>query len=955
MHPIRHIFSPACLTLLVFFSFCGAAQPQEAVWYNGKWAHEQHGTDIPPDSAIIFGRLDNGVRYAVIPNAHPKGRVSIYLNVQAGSLMENPDESGYAHFVEHMAFNGSRNFAPGTLIHFFQQHGMSFGGDTNAHTSRLETVYKLHLADTKEASLVMGLTVLRDFADGITFDPLEVEKEKGVILAEKNARDSETMRNRRMRTAVLYAGTAFVNQTIGTEESIKTASPEKLRHFYRKWYHPERMVVVAVGDVTPEQIIPLVSRSFQSVSNPGPLPFPDSWGRITPGGLVAEAEKRDISGEDIAVIMRFDRHHAHDSREWRRNLLLDRVVAQCMRQRLLARDQRDSLWNSARFMARREGLQPSVSMVASTSSGGWHKALAALARETARAASAGFSSQEVSYALTMIENDLKRSDKQRMGKNSADVADEFVSTVNADTVCTSRAFDLEMFGKQRPLVTPSVVNSAAAEMLRADDIFVAVGSTNPPERDEIARVWREGIAAAGTETMPTLADEKKFPYLPLPPQATYPEPAVARHIVPTGSEKEIIVYEADITPHLRVHIMPLTFEPNRAWVHLFFGRGYLPQNDTDALLARTASAVLAGSGMGALGHEATQRLASSLGGRVKEMHGPYHAGISISGDADRLEGLMQAVWTQFSDPHIDEKALQKTIRTLAASERTRRETVEALSRVEGRAFFYGNATHFLSLETDAARQCSLDALRDFLRKSRRAGPMHLVIGGDIDQAKTLELAQRYFAAFTPQLSPAHTPAPLNFPAGKEVSSEVPDTVDQSFVRRAWRLDWSPEDGRKTLLARQMAASVLRDDLRRDLRERLGVSYSPSVIYRPLPRENNFALLEADVSAARAHRQIVTDYLKNLAPRQVEAEELDRLRKPMITHLRANRTNARYWQRMLDAQVMTGLPYLDWNFSDETMLGTLTPADVTAALKELLEAPAATWSVTAAGSREKNEK
>ncbi len=145
-----------CLILCLFLAGCGRpAAVAEVPWYNGHWAHEY--SDLAPDSRVHFGRLDNGMRYAVIPHAKPEGRASLYLDVQAGSLMEEDQELGFAHFVEHMAFNGTRRFPPQSLIPFFQQNGMSFGGDSNAHTTLDETVYKLNLASTDANAVSTGL------------------------------------------------------------------------------------------------------------------------------------------------------------------------------------------------------------------------------------------------------------------------------------------------------------------------------------------------------------------------------------------------------------------------------------------------------------------------------------------------------------------------------------------------------------------------------------------------------------------------------------------------------------------------------------------------------------------------------------------------------------------------------------------------------------------------------
>src|SRR6476620_384527 len=150
----------------------------------------QEGSDLKPDPAAHFGKLPNGLRYVVAPNHEPKGRASLRLLVLAGSLNEKDVQQGLAHFLEHMAFNGSKHYAPGTLVEFFQRMGMSFGGDTNASTSFDRTLYLLELAHADEGTLAEGLRIMGDYAGGLLLTNEEIDRERGIILSEKRVSDS---------------------------------------------------------------------------------------------------------------------------------------------------------------------------------------------------------------------------------------------------------------------------------------------------------------------------------------------------------------------------------------------------------------------------------------------------------------------------------------------------------------------------------------------------------------------------------------------------------------------------------------------------------------------------------------------------------------------------------------------------------------------------------------------
>ncbi|MFZ4766264.1 MAG: M16 family metallopeptidase, partial [Roseimicrobium sp.] len=226
------------------------------------WPQEK--SDLKPDAKAVFGKLPNGLRYVVYPNKFPVAeRASVRLFVDAGSLMEEEDQQGMAHFLEHMAFNGSKRFAAGTMVERFQRLGMGFGADTNAHTSFKETVYKLELPRVDESMFNEAFELFRDDLDGMLLGQAEIDKERGVILSEKLARDS-------VDTRTMEAGYKFAlpeslipfRMPIGIEETLKKMNRERFVDFYEKWYVPQRAVVVVVGDVDIPMVEKLIAKHF---------------------------------------------------------------------------------------------------------------------------------------------------------------------------------------------------------------------------------------------------------------------------------------------------------------------------------------------------------------------------------------------------------------------------------------------------------------------------------------------------------------------------------------------------------------------------------------------------------------------------------------------------------------------------------------------------------------------
>ncbi|MDH4064918.1 MAG: insulinase family protein, partial [Acidobacteriota bacterium] len=225
---------------------------------------------LPVDAAVRQGRLDNGLRFFIRQNGRPAARVSLRLAVNAGSMQEEPDQRGLAHFIEHMAFNGTEHFKPGELVAFLESIGARFGPHVNASTSFDETIYMLDVPTDREGYVDKGLLALRDFAAGLSLLPAEVDKERGVVLEEWRGRLGASSRITDKQLPVLLQGSRYAERLpIGTPEVIKGAPRERLAAFYRKWYRPDQMAVIVVGDLDPAEAERVVRAQFSGIAPPG--------------------------------------------------------------------------------------------------------------------------------------------------------------------------------------------------------------------------------------------------------------------------------------------------------------------------------------------------------------------------------------------------------------------------------------------------------------------------------------------------------------------------------------------------------------------------------------------------------------------------------------------------------------------------------------------------------------
>ncbi|MDF9826767.1 zinc protease [Ereboglobus sp. PH5-10] len=274
-HPLPRVFTLlAALIAIALPAHLAKAAP---------WANLE--TDLPQDPALVLGELPNGFRYALLPNAEPANRVSLRLLVSVGSIHENDNERGIAHFIEHMAFRGTRNKPGGGLIAELERMGVSFGPDHTAFTSFNNTIYHLELPDVSKSTLREGLRVFREYASGIEFAPGDIELERGVILSEMATRDTGMARAGQRYSAFIWPSARENSRSpIGVEKQIRRFTQKQFRAFYDAWYRPERMALIAVGQIDPDalramiadEFSPLAARAPARPEPPPPSPRPAS-------------------------------------------------------------------------------------------------------------------------------------------------------------------------------------------------------------------------------------------------------------------------------------------------------------------------------------------------------------------------------------------------------------------------------------------------------------------------------------------------------------------------------------------------------------------------------------------------------------------------------------------------------------------------------------------------------
>ena len=360
------------------------------------WPHEV--SDIRPDPAVRFGVLPNGMRYALMRNTQPAGTISLRLRIASGALQESDAQRGLAHFMEHMAFNGSKNVPEGDFVKLLQRKGLAFGADTNAYTSTEETVYMLELPKNTADLVDTGLMLFREIGDRLTLDPAAIEREKGVVLSELRTRNTPEYRAYEDRWRLSYAGQRqALRLPIGTVETIKAATRDLLVDYYSRFYRPERAVLIATGDFDPAEIEAKIKAKFADWNALGGDPADPEQGPVKERGLTAVSHIEPNLPESAGVTWFRAPDDAPDSVAQRAHSLHRRIAFAVINRRLarIARAENAPFVSAGAGYGNARGLSQSIGVSISTRPGQWQRGLAAAEQEYRRALQHGFTAGEI--------------------------------------------------------------------------------------------------------------------------------------------------------------------------------------------------------------------------------------------------------------------------------------------------------------------------------------------------------------------------------------------------------------------------------------------------------------------------------------------------------------------------------------------------------------------------------
>ena len=796
------------------------------------------GSDITPDPAWRFGTLKNGLRYAVRKNGAPPGQVSVRVRIDAGSLNESDSERGFAHFMEHLSFRGSRYVADGEAKRTWQRMGTTFGSDTNASTGFVSTVYKLNLPGDYtrpaqiQANLDESLKILSGMMEAPTLTPAVIDSERPVVLAEQREQPGPQVRVGDVTRATFFAGQPLAERSpIGTIKTLGAATAESVKAFHDRWYRPDKTVVVVSGDVDPDVAERMVAANFGGWKAVGPAPAEVDFGKPDPKAAMTAAVAEPSLPPVVQLAWLRPWKFNEDTVLFNQNRMVDSLAAQIISRRLE---------NRARGGGSFLQAQVSLDDVARSANGtfvnivplgkDWEAALRDVRAVIADAKAAPPSQAEIDREIADIDAGYRTRVETARVEASAVQADSMVEALDIRETTTSAetSYAILKDARAKNFFTPDRVLASTRKLFEGDAERAVINTQTPDATAtaKLATLLKTDVQAgdAAKRSAQRKVDFSALPKLGAPGKVVSQKPLGG-----SGILAELKVQDVTFANGVRAQVLQNDSETSRVYVRVRFGGGYnaLPA-DRDTPIWAGEMALVQG-GIGKLSQNDVEALVAGrrigLDFDVEDDAFSYSALTSPADLADQLRLIASRMAAPGWDPKPVERAksvVTASYGSLSASpDGVLQRDLEGLLRADDAR--WGTPS---PAEVAATTPASFRALWE---KRLAAGPVEVQVYGDIPTDKAIAAIAASLGALKPRPA-AVGPAPVvKFPAHNATpvvrTHDGPDNQAAAVI--AWPTAGGPAQSAdaRTL---DVLANVFTDRLFDRLRTEAGASYSPSV-------------------------------------------------------------------------------------------------------------------------------
>ena len=904
------------------------------------WIYE--GSDVPRDEEWIFGELPNGLRYAVRKNGVPPDQVSVRVRIDAGSLHEEDSELGYAHLLEHLLFRESRYLGPAEAIPTWQRLGATFGSDTNAETSPTHTVYKLDLPNVNEAKLAESMKLLSGMVRSPVLSDANVKAEVPIVMAEKRERGGPGERAGNASREVLFSGQRLATRTpIGTEETLGAATGDSVSAFYKRWYRPENAVIVAAGDMDPLQLAAEIEKWFGDWQGEGPaVPAPDFGDPVAPAGAdpenpvgeVGVVVEPDLPRSFTYAVMRPWRP-VQDTVAYNEGLLRDALAQALINRRLESRARAGGSYLYAQVSqddVSRSADMTFVSFAPLTDD--WKAALDDIRGVIADALATPPSQEEIDRELAEFEIVFKSQVEQRRVLPGPRLADDIVNAVDIREAVAAPETVLTVFNSMRETITPELVLDHTRALFTGDVIRASyvTPATGEASAEAIRAALGEDIAADAEARV--AAQAISFDDLP-----AVGEPGEVVAQAPIGV---LDIEQVEFANGVKAILWANDAEPGRVAVKVRFGAGYRAIDPEDAVYANLGYAALIGSGIGELGQEELDVLATGRKFGFDFQTGDGAFSFYAQTREQDLEEQLYLFAAKLAMPGWDPNPV---IRAKAAGKLAYESYGANPNGVLQRDLEYLLSDRDARFRTPTPQMfdaATPEGFRETWEPLLKQGPVEVLVFGEFDKAATVDALRRTFGALAPRdTAPATVlERPVAFPeAGETVVRHHRGDANQAAAVIAWPSGAGVENLRESRRL-EVLVSLFNNRLMEAMREHAGASYSP-VVRSEWPSDVNSGgriaalaqLRPEDVPVFFAEAERIA---QELASAPVSEDEYNRVVEPLRQYVSRASTGNLFWLYQLEGatQDPRRIPMLRFLLADYTQT---PPAELQALAQKYL--------------------
>ncbi len=904
--------------------------PVMAKCFSTAWPHEK--SDLQPDPSLIFGKLDNGFRYILKKNSEPRDRVAMSLNIQAGSLNENQDQRGIAHFLEHMLFNGTTHFQPGELVEYFQSIGMSFGGDTNAHTGYDETVYDIVLPQGTAQDIDKGLLVLADYARGALLLQSEIDRERGVILAEKRSRDSAGYRAHVKETEFSMRGTMLPERMpIGVLETLNKADHTLMKNFYDAWYRPENMALIMVGDFDPKEVQPLLEKHFSGLSSIGEQPPCPEFGRLQHSGSdFFYHHEGEMGSTEASIASLWNVEPEDDSFALQVKELTGYVASKIVQYRLdeLARKS-DTPFTSANiysgtFLSRIGYAEISAKSDAEK----WKESLVRIENSLRQALKFGFTERELERVKKELLAELDSAVLTAKNRKSKKMVSSIIRSMNSNRGMQSPQQEKELFVPVLESMKRADVEERFRKIWSRSNRLVKVnGNAVISAKEPLTRIESTYTAAAEVKVT-AFSDEtqKDFPYLHL----TDTKPVKSKEQFPDVETTRFVLGN-----NVVLNLKKTTFAKNEIQVSVDFGRG--ASSEPAAALSMLTTSVVNQSGTASLSKSELDRILSGSSVEIEFRINPSSfswQGKALNKDSELLFQVLQSL---LADPGVDKDAYQLSMDKFKQFYDGAATDIQGVLSLRGESFLAGGSPRFGLPSWAAFSQLDVRQVEEWFLPAAQKSALEISLVGDFDEKEVLGLVENYFSVLPERTQRPMENVDISFPQGQSLALTVPSSIDKGMLVVAWKTDdfWDIQQTRGL----HLLGEIFSDKMRRLIREKLGATYSPKVYNKSSRIYDGYGVMRAALIIDPGQMEMLKKEVLNIAREMwqgdISDEELERAKGPMLTSLKDMvRTNG-YWLNSVLANSARYPEQLEWPTTILSGFSGFSPVEVKALGKKYL--------------------